>query len=146
MRNSFEPHQTFCPANFQSFVRQFEFSPDILLQIVRQISNFSLDICSVNIVLDLLSPDLLSGEIRCLRRTFFKICQTSPASPANFAYSDNILIYIFLCIWEKCMHSKKNIYLEGTTVISWFEPPTPMEVPPSPMVAKNISQLVNNSH
>ncbi len=38
-------------------------------------------------VLDLCSPDFLSGEIKPLRWTFFKIRRTCPASPANFAYS-----------------------------------------------------------
>ena len=57
-RNSFEPRRTFCPVNLQSFAGHLEFSPDISLWNVWQISNFSLDI--------------LSGETKLLRRTFSK--------------------------------------------------------------------------
>ncbi len=44
------------------------------------------------IVLDQLSPDILSSESRCLRITFFNIHRTCPASLANFAYSEGCRI------------------------------------------------------
>ncbi len=82
-RNWFELRRTFCPANLQSFAGHFECSLDISLYKNVQ----RLVIYSPDIVFDLLSPVILSGDIKLLRRTFFKIRRTCPVSPANFAYS-----------------------------------------------------------
>ncbi len=59
--------------------------------------------CAVNIklfaghfkVLDLPSTDILSGKVIPLSRTFFKICRTCPASPANFVYSAYYVQWLF---------------------------------------------------